>query len=112
VVWFQLGELRLFSIGEISESGRDLAGGDIGVFLERRNGCTWRMGSKQSVFLIGLKGNRYVEMQMRSKHLPDPQRPCSGDEVIVVIAAAGRGVQICAMAGKELVEEKNSTSWR
>lgn len=46
LVWFQLGELRRFSEGEISESGRGMAlalftGDDIGVtFLEMRNGCT------------------------------------------------------------------------
>jgi hypothetical protein len=45
VVWFQLGEFRLFSVGEISESGRGIAlatftGEDIARFLERRRGCT------------------------------------------------------------------------
>jgi hypothetical protein len=45
-VWFQLGELRRFSEGEISERGRGMAlvllvGEDIGVlFLEMRKGCT------------------------------------------------------------------------
>lgn len=42
VAWFQLGEFRLFSVGEISESGRGIAlailvGEEL---LERRKGCT------------------------------------------------------------------------
>jgi hypothetical protein len=37
----QLGELRLFSIGESSESGRGMALAIfVGVFLDRRKGCT------------------------------------------------------------------------
>jgi hypothetical protein len=45
VVWFQLGELRLFSVGEISESGRGIALATFPVddmvrLLERRRGCT------------------------------------------------------------------------
>lgn len=48
VVWFQLGELRRFSEGEISDSGRGsgfaiLTGDDDdddAPFLEIRNGCT------------------------------------------------------------------------
>lgn len=45
VAWFQLGEFRLFSIGEISDRGRGielaiLTGDpeDTGVFLEMRSG--------------------------------------------------------------------------
>lgn len=49
VAWFQLGELRRFSIGEISESGRPmLLPGLYGVGIElvfvRRNGCTLQTG--------------------------------------------------------------------
>lgn len=44
VVWFQLGEFRLFSVGEISDSGRgspaDILEGD----LEMRRGSTWGFG--------------------------------------------------------------------
>jgi hypothetical protein len=45
VVWFQLGEFRRFSVGEISESGRGtalptFAGEGIVLLLERRRGCT------------------------------------------------------------------------
>ncbi len=44
-VWFQLGELRLFSVGEISDNGRGielaiLVGDDMEPFLDRRRGCT------------------------------------------------------------------------
>ncbi len=46
VVWFQLGEFRRFSVGEISERARGnalgaFAGDDMVLFLERRRGCTW-----------------------------------------------------------------------
>jgi hypothetical protein len=45
VVWFQLGEFRRFSVGEISESGRGIAlpafaGEGMVLLLERRKGCT------------------------------------------------------------------------
>lgn len=44
VVWFQLGEFRLFSVGEISESGRgsplDILEGDLEGDLEMRRGST------------------------------------------------------------------------
>lgn len=43
--WRQLGEFRLFSIGEISESGRGIAldfdGEEPGVLLFMRSGWTW-----------------------------------------------------------------------
>lgn len=47
VVWFQLGEFRRFSVGEISESGRGIAlgafaGEGMVLLFERRRGCTWR----------------------------------------------------------------------
>ena len=43
--WYQLGEFRLFSIGEISDSGRGIPpaifdGEELGVFLLMRNGWT------------------------------------------------------------------------
>lgn len=44
---YQLGELRLFSMGEISESGRpaDILNGDeLGVALLMRSGCTCGRG--------------------------------------------------------------------
>lgn len=45
-VWNQLGELRLFSVGEISESGRGVphcifSGDAFGVPLQMRRGWTW-----------------------------------------------------------------------
>lgn len=48
MAWFQLGEFRLFSVGEISESGRGIAlailvGEEL---LERRKGCT---GSEEAI---------------------------------------------------------------
>lgn len=45
VVWFQLGEFRLFSVAGISTRGRGmllLLDEGVGVFLEMRSGCvTW-----------------------------------------------------------------------
>jgi hypothetical protein len=46
VVWFQLGEFRRFSVGEISDRGRGIAlaafaGEGIVLLFETRSGCTW-----------------------------------------------------------------------
>lgn len=44
VVWFQLGEFRRFSVGDISESGRGmllLAGVGMVLDLDSRSGCSW-----------------------------------------------------------------------
>lgn len=52
-VWFQLGELRLFSVVDISESGRGWPSFLVGVggapFLEMRSGCV--IGSSEAIFL-------------------------------------------------------------
>lgn len=46
--WYQLGEFRLFSIGEISDSGRGIPpdifdGEELGVPLLMRSGCTYEV---------------------------------------------------------------------